>query len=275
MVNPLRRSGVATDSAGACWSPQTGRINLRDGGPFDAVIHLAGESIAQRWTPAAKARIRSSRVDGTKLLSSALAALDKPPQVLIAASAVGYYGNRGEEIVDEQSPSGTGFLAEVCREWEAATGSAVERAIRVVHLRLGIVLTNRGGALAKMLPPFKSGLGGRLGNGRQYWSWIALEDLLRIIQHVLVSRALSGPLNAVSPNPITNIEFTCTLGKVVRRPTFFPMPAFAVKLLFGQMGEEALLASCRVLPKRLEEEGFGFRFAELEGAFTSALESKQ
>jgi uncharacterized protein (TIGR01777 family) len=190
---------------------------------------------------------------------------------MICASATGYYGDRGDELLDEGSESGTGFLAEVCQAWEAATEPARQRGIRVVHLRLGIVLARHGGALAKMLPAFRLGLGGRLGSGRQHWSWIALEDLLRVVELALQDDRLSGPVNSVSPEAATNAEFTRTLGQVLRRPAVLPVPAFAVSLFFGEMGREALLASQRVRPARLLESGFAFRVSELAAALNHLL----
>jgi len=265
-VFKLKRASSQTDPLQPWWDPENGRIALDKARPFDAVIHLAGESIAQRWTAAAKTRIRNSRVNGTTLLTQALAQLPQRPQALIAASATGYYGNRGDELLDEQSAPGAGFLAELCRDWEAATRPAANSGIRVVNLRLGVVLSAKGGALRKMLPAFRLGLGGKLGNGRQYWSWIAIDDLLSIIRYVLSNERFSGPINAVSPHPVTNAEFTRALGSALRRPAFFNAPAFAVKLLFGEMGETALLASFRVRPARLEQSGFVFRFSRLEDA---------
>jgi hypothetical protein len=263
--------GASPTGSSPWWDPGAGKIALSCGAPFDAVIHLAGETIAQRWTSAAKARIHNSRVAGTRLLVGALGGLANPPEVLICASATGYYGNTGEEWRDERSPPGNGFLADVCREWEAATQVVVERGIRLVNLRLGIVLAATGGALGKILPVFRLGLGGKPGNGKQYWSWIALEDLLAIIRHVLLNASLQGPVNAVTPYPVTTAEFTRVLGTVLRRPTLFTVPAFAVKLLFGEMGETALLGSSRVRPARLEEAGFRFQYPQLEGALRHLL----
>jgi hypothetical protein len=253
------------------WSPEAGKIDLAPAGPIDAVVHLAGETIAQRWSPEAKRRIRESRVNGTRLLGEALARRPQPPKVLVCASAAGFYGDRGDEWLDETSPPGTGFLAEVSRDWEAAAAPAVARGIRVVRLRFGIVLAREGGALAKMLPAFKLGLGGKLGNGRGYWSWIEIEDVVNGIHHALVTDSLHGPVNAVSPNPVTNLEFTKTLGRVLGRPTLFAMPRFAVELLFGEMGREALLASFRVRPAKLLASGFQFQWPELEPALRHAL----
>ncbi len=250
-VVPLRRVLSVGSEAGPTWNPAAGQIRLEPAGPLDAVVHLAGENIAQRWTPIAKARIRASRVDATRLLCEALARLPQPPRVLICASATGFYGDRGEEVLDEKSPPGTGFLPEICQAWEAAADAAQQRSIRVVHLRLGIVLARHGGALAKMLPVFRLGLGGRLGTGQQYWSWITMEDLLRVIELVLTDAGLKGAVNAVSPEPATNAYFTEALALALSRPAFLPVPCFAVKLAFGEMGREALLASARVQPARL------------------------
>jgi len=273
-VAPLRRISVGSE-AGPTWNPQVGQVHLEPAGPLDAVVHLAGENIAQRWTTAAKARIRASRVDTTRLLCGALARLPQAPRVLVCASATGFYGDRGEELLDERSESGTGFLAEVCQAWEAAADAGRQRGIRVVHLRLGIVLARHGGALARMLPAFRLGLGGRLGTGRQYWSWIALEDLLGVVEFTLLDDRLSGAVNAVSPEAVTNAGFTEVLARAVGRPAVLPLPAFAVKLLFGQMGREALLASARLQPARLLENGFEFRFPQLDAAFKQALDQPQ
>lgn len=269
-VMPLRRAAAGSVS-GPTWDPDAGQVGLGAAGALDAVVHLAGETIAQRWTRAAKERIRASRVDATRLLCEALARLPHPPRVLVCASATGFYGDRGEAGPDERSDPGKGFLPEVCQAWEAAAEPARQRGIRVVHLRLGIVLARHGGALAKMLPAFRLGLGGRLGTGRQYWSWIALEDLLRVVELALRDERLSGPVNAVSPGPVTNAEFTKALARALRRPACLPVPAFAVNCLFGEMGREALLASARVRPARLLECGFEFRFPELAVALEYAL----
>jgi uncharacterized protein (TIGR01777 family) len=239
---------------------------------LDAAVHLAGENLATgRWTAEKKARIRESRVNGTRFLCEALVRLAQPPKALMCASAIGYYGDRGEAILREDSPAGSGFLAEVCRAWEGAAAAAVQQGIRVVHLRIGVVLSPAGGALAKMLTPFKMGLGGKIGSGQQYMSWIALDDLLGIIHHALTSDTLQGPVNAVAPQPVTNVEFTTTLGRVLARPTLLPMPAFAARLAFGEMAQELLLASTRVVPASLLASGYGFRYPELEGALRHLL----
>jgi hypothetical protein len=270
VIKLVRGAGAEVASV-AIWEPAAGRVDLSRTGTLDAVVHLAGESIAQRWTPEVKRRIRDSRVQGTRLLCAALAQLASPPKVLVCASATGFYGDRGDEWLDESSLSGQGFLAEVCREWEAASAPAAARGIRVAHLRLGLVLTSKGGALAKMLPSFRLGLGGRLGDGRGYWSWITLDDLLDVIHHALTNEALRGAVNAVSPNPVTNAEFTHTLGCLLRRPTILPLPRLAVELALGEMGREAMLASFRVRPGKLIEAGFDFQFPELAPALRHLL----
>ena len=254
------------------WNPETRLIDSTAFRGVDAVVHLAGENIASgRWTAARKQRIRDSRVKGTKLIAETVGQLDRPPQVLVSASAIGYYGDRGSEILREESPAGDGFLSEVCRQWEAATDAATRKGIRVVHLRTGLVLGGGGGALSKMLLPFKLGLGGKIGSGEQFWSWIALEDVCAAIVHCIQAAGLHGPVNIVSPSPITNLEFTKTLGRVLGRPTVFPMPAFAARLAFGEMADALLLASQRVEPAKLVGSRFVFRYKELEPALQRAL----
>jgi hypothetical protein len=231
----------------------------------DAIVHLAGENIASgRWTAARKERIRDSRVNGTRLIAESIARMDRPPQVLISASAIGYYGDCGRELLREESPAGAGFLAEVCRQWEAATDAATRKGVRVVHLRTGIVLSAKGGAMGKMLLPFKLGLGGKIGSGDQYWSWISLDDVSGAIVHCIQAAGLHGPVNIVSPSPVTNFEFTKTLGRVLGRPTVFPIPAFAARLALGEMADPLLLASARVEPAKLLASRFVFRHRELE-----------
>jgi uncharacterized protein len=255
------------------WDPQKGTIDAAKLEGFDAVVHLAGESIAAgRWSEKQKGRILESRVRGTALLCETLAKLKNKPEVLVCASAIGIYGDRGDVIVDESSPPGSDmFLVDVCKEWEAATEAASAAGIRVVNLRFGVVLSPKGGALAKMLLPFKLGVGGVVGDGKQYMSWIALDDAVGAIQHVIATDTVRGPVNAVSPQPVTNYEYTKTLGKVLARPTIFPVPAFAARLAFGQMADELLLASTRVKPVKLIETGYPFRYAELEGALRHVL----
>jgi uncharacterized protein (TIGR01777 family) len=254
------------------WDPDKSTINASVLNGIDAIIHLAGENIAGgRWTPSRKARIRDSRVKGTKLISEAIARLERPPQVLVSASAIGYYGDRGAELLREDSGPGSGFLADVCRQWEASTDAATRKGIRVVHLRTGLVLSASGGALAKMLLPFKMGVGGRVGSGEQFWSWISLADLCAAIMHCIQAVGLHGPVNMVSPSPVTNLQFTKTLGRVLSRPTVFPMPAFGVRLAFGEMGDALLLASTRVEPSKLTGSRFVFRHKELEPALQHLL----
>jgi uncharacterized protein len=270
-VIALRR---AAGGSGPTWQPEKGEINLAPASPIDAVLHLAGEGIAQRWTPAVKQRIRDSRVAATRLLCEALVKLPQPPKALVCASATGFYGSRGDEWLDESSAPGSGFLADICQEWEAATAPAVKAGIRVVHLRFGIVLAKEGGALAKMLPAFKLGLGGRLGDGRAWWSWIAIDDLVKVIRLALMDDSLSGPVNAVAPNSVTNAEFTRTLGHVLRRPAILPLPRFIIETVFGEMGREALLASARVRPERLRQQGFQFHHGEIEPALREVLQAR-
>lgn len=265
-VTRLTRSASAGEKSVA-WDPQTGVRDVAALEGLDAVVHLAGESIASgRWTAAKKARIRDSRIQGTRLLCQALAKLSRPPRVLACASAIGFYGSRGDETLTEDSSPGSGFLADVCRDWEQATQAAHAKGIRVVNLRTGVILSSKGGALTKMLLPFKMGVGGIVGPGTQYMSWIDLDDMVGAIAHVLGSDALSGPVNFVAPQPVTNYEFTKTLGGVLHRPTFLPMPAFAARLVLGEMADELLLASARVIPKKLQESGYAFRYANLEGS---------
>ena len=271
-VTRLVRSQPKPGAAEVRWDPVARTVDSAGLEGVDAVVHLAGESIAAgRWTTEKKGRIRDSRVKGTRLLCESLARLAQPPQAIVCASAIGYYGDRGEERLREESPAGLGFLAEVCREWETAAEPARQRGIRVVHLRIGVVLSPAGGALAQMLFPFRMGLGGRLGSGKQYLSWIAIDDLVSVILHVLTTTTLQGPVNAVAPNPVTNLEFTRTLGRVLARPTIFPMPAVAARLAFGEMADELLLASARVEPTRLVATGYQFRHPELEGALRHLL----
>lgn len=268
----LVRARPEPGKAEVYWDPAAGRIDAAAIEGLDAVVHLSGESIASgRWTAEKKARIRDSRIKVTRLLSESLAGLAKPPKVYVCASAVGYYGNRGAELLKETSPPGTDFLAEVCRAWEASTEPAHGKGIRVVNLRTGVVLSAAGGALAKMLPPFRMGVGGKIGDGKQYMSWIEMEDLVGIISYALKSDALAGLVNAVTPNPVTNAEFTRTLGRVLRRPTIFPMPAFAARLAFGEMADALLLASQRVEPAKLLKAGYAFRYPELDSALRHLL----
>lgn len=265
-------SGMQPQDRSITWEPSSGQLSATDLEGIDAAVHLAGENIAaSRWTPQQKARIRGSRVAGTRLLAETLAKLKAPPKTLVCASAIGFYGDRADQRLDEDSLPGIGFLADTCREWEAAAKPAADRGIRVVHLRTGVVLASQGGALAKMLTPFRLGVAGIIGSGQQYMSWISLDDLVSVISFALSKETLRGPVNAVAPNPVTNHEFTKTLGRVLRRPTVFPMPAFAARLAFGEMADGLLLASTRVEPKRLIDAGFRFRYPDLEAALVHAL----
>ena len=247
------------------WDPASGIPDKTSIEGLDAVVHLAGENIAAgRWTSEQKRRIRDSRIQGTHLLAQSLAYLFDPPKVLISVSAVGYYGDRGEQRLDESSAPGSGFLPDLCQEWEAATAPAAKRNIRVVNPRLGVVLSAAGGSLAKMLSIFRWGIGGRIGSGRQYISWIAIDDLVRIIEHAIQDESLLGPINAVAPNPVTNAEFSKILGRVLNRPAFMMLPAFAARLIWGQMADEILLASARVSPERLLQSNYKFLYSDLE-----------
>lgn len=270
-VTPLRR-GKSTQTTEPIWDPAGGLIDLSRGGPWDAVVHLAGENIAAgRWTDKLKRSIRDSRVNGTRLLCEALANLEHKPSVIVCASAVGYYGDSGDAELNEDSANGEGFLPTVCREWEAAAQPARDAGIRVVHLRIGVVLGREGGALAKMLTPFKLGAGGVIGNGKQYMSWITLNDVVRSIVYAIKTESMVGPVNAVSPEPVTNRTFTKALGRALGRPTVFPMPAFAARLAFGEMADALLLSSIRVVPEKLVRSGFEFDHPKIDSALTSIL----
>ncbi len=247
------------------WRPESGEIDKSSLEGLDAVVHLAGDSIAaERWTASKKARIRSSRVTGTRLLSQTLASLKKPPEVLISASAIGYYGNRADEVLTEESLPGTGFLADVCREWESAVEPARRAGIRVANLRIGVVLSRAGGALTKMLPAFQMGAGGNIGSGKQWMSWVSSEDVIGSIYHVLTHKELEGPINVVAPQAVTNSGFTAALGNVLHRPTVLPLPGFVAHLLLGEMADELLLSSAQVKPCKLLESGYKFRHPALE-----------
>jgi uncharacterized protein (TIGR01777 family) len=238
---------------------------------FDAVVHLAGESIVGRWTEAKKRRILETRVQGTRNLAEALALAPQRPRLLISASAIGYYGDRGEETLREDSSSGAGFLPEVCREWEGATEPAAKAGVRTTQMRFGLVLSPSGGALQKMLLPFRMGVGGNMGNGRQWWSWVDINDLVGAVQHVIKTETLQGPVNVVAPSPVRNADFTKTLASVLSRPAIFPMPAFAARLVFGQMGDELLLASQKVEPGKLMASGYVFQKPDLRKALEDIL----
>ncbi len=265
--------GRAKDAGGPDveWSPAEGQLNADELAGVDAVFHLAGEPIAQRWTNETKRRIRDSRVLGTSLLARTLAGLPERPQVLVSISAVGFYGDRGSQELSENAGPGTGFLADVAVEWEAAADPARAAGIRVVHPRLGIVLNRNGGALERMVPIFSLGAGGRLASGTQYMSWVSLTDVVGGLRHLLTQPAVSGPVNMTAPNPVTNAEFTDALASALNRPAFAMVPAFAIKLAFGQMGMEALVAGQRVMPERLLASGFQFSHPRIEDALQAEL----
>ena len=267
----LVRSAPRPEDGEIGWNPRRGEVDPDELEGLDAVVHLAGENLANhRWTAAQKERIRDSRIKGTQVLCAALARSSRPPKVLVCASAIGYYGDRGKEVLQETSAAGTGFLAQLCQQWEQATLAAEEKGVRVVHARTGMVLGLEGGPLVKMLLPFKLGLGGKLGSGRQYISWIALEDAVRALRHTLGTQTLEGAVNLVSPHPVTNAEFTRTLGRVLKRPTLFSLPATVVRMALGEMAS-LVLASVRVQPSRLLAANFKFRHADLESALRHLL----
>jgi uncharacterized protein (TIGR01777 family) len=269
-ITRLTRSPRLDEDVG--WNPDAGQIDASRLEGHDAVVHLAGESIGEgRWTPEKKRRILESRMEGTRLLAETIAGLPEPPRVMVSASAVGYYGDRGNELLREESEPGSDFLAEVCKAWEAAADPAREAGIRVVHPRNGIVLSTEGGALARTLPIFKLGGGGRIGSGRQWWSWVAIDDVVGAILHALTDDSVEGPVNVVSPNPLTNAEYTRVLGKVLNRPTIFPLPAPVARLALGEVADALLLASQRVEPAKLKDTGYAFRYPELEGALRHLL----
>ncbi len=276
-VIPLKRgsSQPEGDDSGVFWDPNgTGICQPTAAEGIDTLVHLAGESIASgRWTAARKQLIRDSRVSATTNLVRSLGRMNQPPSTFVCASAIGIYGDRGSEELSESSPRGMGFLAEVCRDWETAAAEAEQFGIRVVQIRIGVVLSPRGGALANMLTPFRLCAGGIIGNGKQYWSWIGLHDLVRVLIETIDNDALRGPVNAVSPNSMTNYDFTKTLGTVLRRPTVFPLPAFMAKIILGEMAEELLLSSARVVPQELNEHGFEFEHADLESCLRYELDA--
>ena len=269
-VTRLVRRDASTGEVG--WNPQAEKFDASPLNGIDATVHLAGENIAaSRWNARVKQQLRDSRVAATRKLCEGLAKMSAPPKVLVCASAIGFYGDRGEELLDEKSPAGSGFLAQLAKDWEAATEPAAAAGIRVVNLRYGVILSPKDGALSKMLLPFKLGGGGPIGSGKQYWSWISIDDAAGAVHHALMTGHLRGPVNAVAPHPATNKEFTKTLGRVLRRPTIMPMPAFAARLALGEMADELLLASLRVEPKKLLETGYEFRQPTLEAALRHLL----
>jgi hypothetical protein len=269
VVVPVSRKPIP---GGILWDPLDGKLNPADLEGVDAVIHLAGESLADgRWTADRKALLRQSRTASTRLLSNALASLGKRPSVLICASAIGYYGNRGDEALDEDSTIGSGFLAELVRDWEASADPAREAHIRTVHARFGVILSREGGALGKMVGPFKLGLGGPFGDGKQWLSWVAIADVLGMLQEMLTNAALTGPINVTAPEAVRNHDFAAALGHELGRPSVVPIPAFALRLALGEMADEALLFSTRVLPKKMLQAGYQFRFPELKSALHDVL----
>jgi hypothetical protein len=269
----LVRSNPDRARGDVLWDPVTGdleRTALKD---IDAVIHLAGENLLGLWTRRKKERIHKSRVVATEYLAEALAGLTPRPKTFICASAIGIYGDRGDAWLNESSPAGDGYLARLCRDWEDATRIAASSGIRVANIRIGLVLTPRGGALGGMLPAFKMGIGGRLGNGRHYMSWITIDDLVDAILFILENPSLEGPVNLTSPEPVTNREFTKALARAIHRPAFLPVPAFMLKALPGNMASEAFLASTRVTPEKLQRAGFKFQHATLDGALDDLVGS--
>ncbi|MCH2211672.1 MAG: TIGR01777 family oxidoreductase [Fuerstiella sp.] len=274
-VIPLQRGTRQPEGSDVFWDPNKQGVcdpQTLDG--VDTVVHLAGENIASgRWTAAQKQRIRGSRVQATRNLVRSLTQMNRPPATFICASAIGIYGNRGSEQLTESSDPGSGFLAEVCRDWEEAATTAESAGMRVVCVRIGVVLSTQGGALAKMLTPFRFGLGGIVGNGNQYWSWIGLPDVVAILQEAITNKSLQGPVNAVSPNAVNNRQFTKVLGNVLNRPTIFPLPGFAAKLMLGEMAEDLLLSSAHVVPEVLTRIGFQFQHADLESCLKYEIHS--
>ena len=266
----LRENPTGNDIS---WKPEGGDWDSAFADGIDGIVHLAGENIASgRWTRVKKEKIRNSRIEGTKRLCEHILKLPDPPSVFVCASAIGYYGDRGMEFLNEGSSRGSGFLPDVCIGWEEAANIVSKAGIRVVNVRFGVVLSKEGGALAKMLTPFKMGMGGKIGSGTQYMSWVAIDDVSGAIYHALVTDSLKGPVNVTAPNPVTNKEFTNTLGKVLNRPTVMPMPAFMARLAFGEMANDLLLASTKVAPKRLSDSGYEFQYPELENALKHILD---
>jgi uncharacterized protein (TIGR01777 family) len=274
-VARLVRPGATRSPGDIAWDPASALVDLDAMDGFDAAVHLSGANIAQgRWTEARKAELRSSRVDTTRVLVDALAKLKRKPRVLACASAIGYYGDRGDEILTELSSYGNDFIGLLVRDWEAEAVRAETSGMRVVRLRFGVVLSSEGGALPLMLLPFKFGVGGRLGSGRQWQSWVAQEDAIEITRRAIADESLSGAINVTAPNPLRNMDFTRIVGQVLHRPAIIPVPAFAMRLLLGEMAEALALASERVVPERLLRAGFNFKFAEFEPALRAVLSEK-
>ena len=267
----LVRSEPPPGSPDIRWDPTSGEFDTARLEGINAVVHLSGESIVGRWTSEKKAQVRDSRIVSARVLCEALGKLEDPPGVLVSASATGYYGDRGDELLTEDSFPGTGFLADLCRDWEAATEPAANRGVRVANTRFGVVLSRSGGMIQRALPMFRMGVGGMLGSGDQYMSWVAIDDLIRALDYVISDSALRGPVNVVSPNPVTNREFTKALSKVLSRPAPFVLPAFALRLAYGEMADETFLSSARVLPARLSASGFEFAHPDLVPALSYVL----
>lgn len=268
-VTQLTRGPVRNEKQ-RLWAPDSDTLapDLLEG--CDVLVHLAGESIAEgRWTEAKKQRIRDSRVHSTALLAKTIEGMEQKPKAFVVASAIGFYGDRGEEVLTESSPPGDGFLPEVCNEWEAAATPAREAGVRTVHVRTGIVLAKEGGALKAMITPFKLGVGGIMGDGKQYWSWISLEDISRLFEFAVLNENVHGIVNGTAPEPCTNRDFTKTLGRVIHRPTIFPMPGFAARLALGEMADALILSSARVVPEQTQAFGFQFENPNLEEALES------
>tara|TARA_R110000850_G_scaffold18381_9_gene56071 strand:+ start:1602 stop:2501 length:900 start_codon:yes stop_codon:yes gene_type:complete len=271
-VRLVRKQSAEKQGTTVMWQPGSDCMDLSLFAGIDAVIHLGGVNIAdKRWSPEIKQKIYNSRVQSTSLLANSMAQLEQPPATFICASAIGYYGDRGDERLDENSPRGTGFLPDVCEGWESATQPARDAGVRVVNTRFGMILDKQGGALGQMLTPFKFGVGGKLGSGSQYWSWIALPDVVNAILFCLQHSEIQGPVNFVAPDEVTNLEFTKTLGNVLARPTCLPVPAWAINTIFGEMGQALMLCSARVTPQKLQEAGYQFAYPKLEEAFRGLL----
>lgn len=272
VIRLVRSEGQLSDDT-LLWDPEHHELRLENFENFDVVINLAGENISTgRWTSEKKQKIRDSRVMGTHMLAELLAKLENPPKLLINASAIGFYGDRSDEVMTELSKAGEGFLSDVCHKWEEAAEPAKKAGIRVVKLRIGVVLSASGGALERMLLPFKMGLAGVIGSGKQYMSWIAIDDLVGVVLHLINNDSLQGPINAVSPHPVTNYTFTKSLGKVLKRPTIFPMPAWVARLVMGDMADALVLSSTRVVPDVLEQSGYTFLYPSIDKALVHFLE---
>jgi len=271
-VHKLARAGAPLATGDVSWDPNSATADVQAMEGFDAVVNLNGASIAgKRWTPSRKAQLRASRVGTTRLLVDCLSMLQRKPSVLISASGAGFYGDRGDEILTEESEGGADFLALLARDWEAETRRAESAGIRTVMMRSGVIFSRHGGALEQMVRPFRMGLGGRLGSGRQWMPWIAIEDVVEIVKRIIENDSLRGPINLVAPNPGRNSDFTKTLARLLKRPAIFPAPAFVLRLLLGEMGDVLLLSSQRAIPKKLADAGYSFRFPDVEAALRHAL----